>query len=114
MLTTWWKIWIKPSVKRSRQSHIPFRRFDASIVTCVINFNRSNLTQHMNKLYTLLAALLLSSPLFAQNVLLFEDFEGDTFDHILIQWPSGTDQTWIDADIDFLDDQSGAARPGEW
>lgn len=70
----------------------------------------------MNKLYTLLAALLLSTPLCAQNVLLFEDFEGDTLDHILNYrfWPSGNDITWIDADIDFLDDQSGAGRDGDW
>lgn len=68
----------------------------------------------MNKLYTLLAALLLSTPLFAQNVLLYEDFEEDTLDHIVVGLPNGNDQTWIDADFDFLDDQSGASRPGEW
>ena len=69
----------------------------------------------MNKFYTLLAAMLMATPLLAQNVLLYEDFEAEFLDHILNQWPSGSDQTWIDADFDGLSDASTAGnRPGEW
>ncbi|HZG00401.1 MAG TPA: choice-of-anchor J domain-containing protein [Chitinophagales bacterium] len=69
----------------------------------------------MNKFYTLFAALLIATPLFAQNVLLYEDFEAEFLDHILYQLPGGNDQTWINADLDGMPDASAAGnRPGEW
>lgn len=49
----------------------------------------------------------------AQNTILFEDFESDTI-NIPITLANGDDATWINADYDGLDDQSGGGRPGEW
>lgn len=51
---------------------------------------------------------------FSGDTLLFENFEGDITPYIITAFPSGSDATWINADIDQLADGSGAGRPGEW
>lgn len=68
----------------------------------------------MKKFYTLLTALLLLAlGTQAQNVILFEDFEGDTI-NIPTAIPTGNDNTWINADFDGLPDGSPNGRPNEW
>lgn len=68
----------------------------------------------MKKIYTFLFCILLFSlTSSAQNVIISEDFEGDLA-NIIFSLPSGTDDTWINADFDLLADGSGSGRPGEW
>ncbi len=66
---------------------------------------------------TLFFSLVLSG--FAQNdTLLFENFQKDTLDHILVGFPTEENlyPNWVDYDLDGLADGSGGAdpRPDEW
>lgn len=71
----------------------------------------------MKKFYTLcLLAIAVTFNSKAQNIILSEDFEDTTtYANILITLPSGSDTTWLDADLDGLADASpNGTRPGEW
>lgn len=72
----------------------------------------------MKKIFTTiltLTALVFAG--FAQNdTLLFENFQGPTYDNFLVGFPTEDNLSpdWVNYDLDGLADQSGADRPDEW
>jgi hypothetical protein len=75
----------------------------------------------MKKLYTLIAGLFIASVSFAQDTILFEDFETVRFhDTTLIQTGGSTppgntvDANWYSYDQDVIPDASGGNRPDGW
>ena len=74
----------------------------------------------MKKIYTLFLSLVLFSSAIAQNdTLLWEDFEAETIDYILNDYPNGDPNlypNYLNFDIDGIPDGSGNSpeRPDEW
>lgn len=72
----------------------------------------------MKKVYTLFLSIFLSSLAIAQSdTLLWEDFESETIDYILNDYPTGDANLYpeyLNFDIDGVADGSGADRPDEW
>jgi len=72
----------------------------------------------MKKIYLLfISGLLITSVVSAQSdTLLWENFDGDNFDHILIGPPSGDpgEIFWTNFDLDAMPDGSPSNRNGEW
>lgn len=74
----------------------------------------------MKKTYLLLslAQFILGSAIAQNDTLLWENFEADTIDYILIQYPDGDPPNlypnWLNFDVDGIADGSGSDRPDEW
>lgn len=73
----------------------------------------------MRKIYLTFFALtlLVFQGLAQSDTLLWEDFEAETIDYIVIDFPTGDPNlypTWLNFDVDGVGDGSGSDRPGEW
>ena len=72
----------------------------------------------MKKIYLITFAFLISGFAYSQSdTLLWENFESDTIDYILNDYPTGTPNyhpNYLNFDVDGIDDGSGADRPNEW
>ncbi|MCB9191823.1 MAG: hypothetical protein H6602_09185 [Flavobacteriales bacterium] len=72
----------------------------------------------MKNLYLTLIALAFSGIAFSQNdTLLWEDFEAETIDYILNDYPNGDPNyhpNYLNFDVDGVPDGSGSDRPDEW
>ncbi|MCB9186031.1 MAG: T9SS type A sorting domain-containing protein [Flavobacteriales bacterium] len=72
----------------------------------------------MKNLYLTFIALAFSGIAFSQNdTLLWEDFEAETIDYILNDYPNGDPNyhpNYLNFDVDGVPDGSGSDRPDEW
>ncbi|MDC0303484.1 T9SS type A sorting domain-containing protein [Flavobacteriales bacterium] len=72
----------------------------------------------MKKIYLLVVAFLISGSGYSQSdTLLWENFEADTIDYILNDYPNGNPNyhpNYLNFDVDGIDDGSGSERPNEW
>lgn len=72
----------------------------------------------MKKLFTSISLIITAvfSGIAQNDTLLFENFQGPTYDHILVGFPTEENlyPNWVTYDLDGLPDQSGADRADEW